>query len=39
MTDINDSANELMGMLELPTEEGWLLDIEGQRFVRVEPTQ
>ena len=39
MTDINDSANELMGMLELPTEEGWLLDIEGQRFVRVEPAQ
>ena len=39
MTDINDSANELMGMLELPTEEGWLLDIEGQRFVRVEPVQ
>ena len=39
MTDINDSANELMGMMELSAEEGWLLDIEGQRFVRVEPAQ
>ena len=39
MTDINDSANELMGMMELSAEEGWLLDIEGQRFVRVEPVQ
>ena len=39
MTDINESANELMGMLEIPQEEGWLLDVEGQRFVRVEPAQ
>ena len=39
MTDINDSANELMGMLEIPKEEGWLLDVEGQRFVRVETAQ
>jgi len=39
MTDINDSASELMGMLEIPQEEGWLLDVEGQRFVRVEPAQ
>jgi|10_taG_2_1085330.scaffolds.fasta_scaffold00905_4 hypothetical protein len=39
MTDINESANELMGMMELSSEEGWLLDIEGQRFVRVEPVQ
>ena len=39
MSDINDSAQELMGMMELSTEEGWLLDIEGQRFVRVEPVQ
>jgi len=39
MTDINDSANELMGMLEIPKEDGWLLDVEGQRFVRVEPAQ
>ena len=39
MTDINDSANELMTMLEIPQEEGWLLDVEGQRFVRVEPAQ
>ena len=39
MTDINDSAQELMAMLELSAEEGWLLDVEGQRFVRVEPVQ
>ena len=39
MTDINDSANELMGMLEIPKEDGWLLDVEGQRFVRVEAAQ
>ena len=39
MTDINDSANELMGMLEIPKEDGWLLDVEGQRFVRVETAQ
>ena len=39
MTDINDSANELMTMLEIPKEDGWLLDVEGQRFVRVETAQ
>ena len=39
MGDINDSANELMSMLEIPQEEGWLLDVEGQRFVRVEAAQ
>ena len=39
MTDINDSANELMGMLEIPQEDGWLLDVEGQRFVKVEAAQ
>ena len=39
MTDINDSAQELMAVLELSAEEGWLLDVEGQRFVRVEPVQ
>ena len=39
MTDINDSANELMVMLEIPQEDGWLLDVEGLRFVRVEPAQ
>ena len=39
MTDINDSANELMSMLEIPQEEGWLLDVEGQRFVKVEAAQ
>lgn len=39
MTDINDSANELMAMLELPQEAGWLLDVERQRFVRVETDQ
>jgi len=39
MTDINDSANDLMGLMSISQEEGWLLDIEGQRFVRVEPAQ
>ena len=39
MSDINDSAQELMSMMELSADEGWLLDIEGQRFVRVEPVQ
>ena len=39
MTDINDSANELMVMLEIPQEDGWLLDVEGQRFVKVEAAQ
>ena len=39
MADINDSANELMAMLELPQEAGWLLDVERQRFVRVETDQ
>ena len=39
MGDINDSANELMTMLEIPQEDGWLLDVEGQRFVRVEAAQ
>ena len=39
MTDINESANELMGMLEIPQEDGWLLDVEGQRFGRVEAAQ
>ena len=39
MTDINDSANELMTMLEIPQEDGWLLDVEGQRFVKVEAAQ
>ena len=39
MGDINDSANDLMGLMSISQEEGWLLDIEGQRFVRVEPAQ
>ena len=39
MADINDSANDLMGILSISQEEGWLLDVEGQRFVRVEPVQ
>jgi hypothetical protein len=39
MGDINDSANDLMGLLQISQEEGWLLDVEGQRFVRVEPAQ
>jgi hypothetical protein len=28
-----------MGMLEIPQEDGWLLDVEGQRFVKVEAAQ
>ena len=39
MTDINDSANDLMGLMSISQEEGWLLDVEGQRFVKVEPAQ
>ena len=39
MGDINDSANDLMGLMSISQEEGWLLDVEGQRFVRVEPAQ
>ena len=39
MGDINDSANDLMGLMSISQEEGWLLDIEGQRFVKVEPVQ
>ena len=39
MGDINESANDLMGLLQISREEGWLLDVEGQRFVRVEPVQ
>ena len=39
MADINDSANDLMGLLQISQEEGWLLDVEGQRFVKVEAAQ
>ena len=39
MADINESANDLMGLMSISQEEGWLLDVEGQRFVRVEPAQ
>ena len=39
MGDINESANDLMGLMSISQEEGWLLDIEGQRFVRVEAAQ
>ena len=39
MGDINESANDLMGLLQISQEEGWLLDVEGQRFVKVEPAQ
>ena len=39
MGDINDSANDLMGLLQISQEEGWLLDVEGQRFVKVEAAQ
>lgn len=36
MNEITESSKELMDMLSLKQEEGWLLDIEGLRFVRVE---
>jgi hypothetical protein len=36
MNEITESSQELMDMLSLKQEEGWLLDIEGLRFVRVE---
>lgn len=40
MNEITESSQELMDMLSLKQEEGWLLDIEGLRFVRVEqPTE
>ena len=39
MGDINDSANDLMGLMSISQEEGWLLDVEGQRFVKVEAAQ
>ena len=39
MVDINESANDLMGLLQISQEEGWLLDVEGQRFVKVEAAQ
>ena len=39
MGDINESANDLMGLLQISQEEGWLLDVEGQRFVKVEAAQ
>jgi len=36
MNEITELSQELMDMLSLKQEEGWLLDIEGLRFVRVE---
>jgi len=36
MGEITESSQELMNILSLKQEEGWLLDIEGLRFVRVE---
>tara|TARA_S200002703_G_scaffold157696_3_gene166279 strand:- start:1038 stop:1313 length:276 start_codon:yes stop_codon:yes gene_type:complete len=36
MNEITESSQELMDMLSLKQEEGWLLDIEGLRFVKVE---
>ena len=39
MGDFIDSANDLMGLLQISQEEGWLLDIEGQRCVKVEAAQ
>jgi len=36
MTQVTESSQELMNMLSLNQEDGWLLDIEGLRFVKVE---
>jgi len=36
MNEITESSQELMDMLSLKQEDGWLLDIEGLRFVKVE---
>jgi hypothetical protein len=36
MNDITESSQELMEMMSLKQEEGWLLDVEGSRFVKVE---
>lgn len=34
--EINESASELMELLSLSQQDGWVLDIGGQRFVKVE---
>ena len=36
MNQVTESSQELMNMLSLNQEDGWLLDIEGLRFVKVE---
>jgi hypothetical protein len=37
MQEITEASQELMEMLSLSQQDGWLLDTEGLRFVRVEP--
>ena len=39
MNQVNECAAELMEMLSLRREDGWFLDVEGQRFVKVELPQ
>ena len=39
MNEINECSVELMEMLSLRREDGWFLDVEGQRFVKVELPQ
>ena len=36
LNDVNESAQEIMEMMSLKREDGWLIDIEGLRFVRIE---
>jgi hypothetical protein len=39
MDEINECSAELMEMLSLRREDGWYLDIQGQRFVKLELPQ
>lgn len=39
MNQVNECSAELMEMLSLRREDGWFLDVEGQRFVKVELPQ
>lgn len=39
MQEVTDSAREIMQLMGLAQEEGWLFDVEGLRFVRVQQTQ
>lgn len=36
MNEITTASNELLELMSLKQEDGWLLDIEGLRFVKVE---